>query len=363
MSCQDLCFLGVTVGLFFSRSSPCTGWSQGHAVVGLGQGMQRFFRAHPYQCKALVKAQLQVGPMCHSGQMRRCPAGHLSRPPKWAWAWPPHSLRANLGNSLESKKGTSQYETSETSVSPEAGTQKRKQYRVLSLSAQPADQSLQTGPQMSAAGCSWRWTDSCIHWQVAVLKQRVKMPQLCVSGSSAKADTSKSISKASSSQLERHDPRADARLCWDQGSIHTSKINEGFGSSHQTVPRGDGQHMPRTMLPVSREELGGLSPLKTSQLPPKPPPTAATTKWNGIAWGWWQKKRQTAIQAPDFQGTESLWRESQWQQVWETLNKIRRAEQRGQNKTWDKREGMWSPRVACGQATRWAKNRVTLKWF
>lgn len=237
---------------------------------------------------------------------------------------------------------------------------------MLSLPAQPADQSLQTGPQMSAAGGSWRCTDSCIHWQVAVLQQGVKMPQLCVSGSSAKADTSESISKASSSQLERRDPRADARLCWDRGSIHCSEINEGFGFSHQTVPRGDGQHMPGTTMIVSQEEWGSLSPPKSSQILPRPPSRCYyyQMEWYHLRLMAKETQPQTAIQGPDFLGTESLWKERWWQQVWETQNKIRRrAEQRGQNKTWGKREGTWSPRVAGGQATRCAENRDTLKLF
>lgn len=65
------------------------------------------------------------------------------------------------------------------------------------------------------------------------------MPQLCMRDLSAKADTSESTSKASGSQLVRHKPRADAGLRWDQGYLYTSKINEGFGSLRQTVPRTD----------------------------------------------------------------------------------------------------------------------------
>lgn len=228
-------------------------------------------RAHPCQCKALLKAQLQVG------------RGAI--PDRWGGAAVPALVDTSpdLQMSLSLTHSFSQSQPGKHTRKQKKTRHKAKHVKLVSvqrqahekgnsseccLSAQPADQSLQTGPQMSTAGCSWRCSDSCIHWQVAVLKQGVKMPQLCVKGSSAKADTSESISKASSSQLERRDPRADARLCGDQGS---SKINEGFGSSHQTVPRGDGQHMPGITLPVSQEKLGGLSPPKSSQLPPRPP--------------------------------------------------------------------------------------------
>lgn len=240
-------------------------------------------------------------------------------------------------------------------------TRKRKQHRTLSLPAQPADQSLQTGPQMSTAGGSWQCTDSCIHWQVAVLKQGVKMPQLCVSGSSAKADTGESLSRASSSQLERHDPTADTRLCRGQGSVHT-KINQGFGFSHQALPGEGGQHMPGPRCQLHRRSQ-----------PPKALPTPSQAaipllllpmEWHHLRIMAKETQPQTTIWVPDFLGTESLWRERWWQQVWETLNKIRRrAEQRGQNKTWGQRVGTWSPRLAGGQATRCAKNRATLKLF
>lgn len=207
------------------------------------------------------------------------------------------------GKHTRKQKGTLQSETSETCVGPEAGTWERKQHRMLSLSAQPADQSLQTGPQMSTAGGSWQCTDSCIHWQVAVLKQGVKMPQLCVSSSAAKADTSESISRANSSQLERHDPRADAWLCWDQGSIHT-KINEDLGFSHKTMPGKGSQHMPGAMLQVSQEELGGLSPPKSSQLPPRPPSHCCycQIEWHHLRLMAKETQPQRAILVPDFLG-------------------------------------------------------------
>lgn len=49
------------------------------------------------------------------------------------------------------------------------------------------------------------------------------------------------------------------------------------------------------------------------------------------------------------QSTETPWRESRTQQVWETLSEIRRrAGWRGHNKTWGKRGGMWSPRGSLG---------------
>lgn len=120
---------------------------------------------------------------------------------------------------------------------------------------------------MRTAGCSWQCTDSCIHWQVAVLKQGVKMPQLCVSNSSAKADTSESINRAVGSQLVRHEHRADAGLCWEQSCPYTSKINKGFVSLHQTVCRRAVWHMPEPWWQCNKDsniEPNGLSSQKLS---------------------------------------------------------------------------------------------------
>lgn len=69
-----VCFLGARVGLCFAQSSPCTA-HHSHRVIVLGRGMQGvtalLSELTLAEQTAVVKAQLQVGPRCHPGQMRR----------------------------------------------------------------------------------------------------------------------------------------------------------------------------------------------------------------------------------------------------------------------------------------------------
>lgn len=109
------------------------------------------------------------------------------------------------------------------------------------------------------------------------------MPQLCVSASAAKADT-REHQQSQQFPTGMVDPRAEARPCWDQGSIHTSKINEGFGFSHQVVPRVHVQHMPGTMLAVSlRNGVVSASQSPANSLPGHHPTFPLLLLPNGMA--------------------------------------------------------------------------------